>query len=332
MNSKVSNKITYLNFALAFLILNLHSAYMELFDSNNIVLMINQAVKVICNMAVPTFFFLSAMLFYRSCEKKKYIDVIITKVKTLLIPYICWNVICFPLKEFKNYMEFSALSFDSPIELVWNILSSSYDPVLWFIRVLFIYILLYPVNLYILKKKRVYPFIIILMVVINIIIGPTIGYATCRYWLPVYMLGAYVGYWYKQEVFESSAIRPKYGRITIAIVITSIMVLWATFDSYGLFIFRMISPVLYWVIADVYLILKRPNWILKQSFFFYCSQMIFSVFAQKIYIKLFGTGEISAIISNIGIPCILLVILMCVAYLFNKILPKTYCFLTGGRA
>lgn len=32
MNKKVSNKIVYLNFILAFLILNLHSAYMELFD------------------------------------------------------------------------------------------------------------------------------------------------------------------------------------------------------------------------------------------------------------------------------------------------------------
>lgn len=34
MNKKVSNKIVYLNFILAFLILNLHSAYMELFDQN----------------------------------------------------------------------------------------------------------------------------------------------------------------------------------------------------------------------------------------------------------------------------------------------------------
>lgn len=34
MNKKVSNKIVYLNFILAFLILNLHSAYMELFDAH----------------------------------------------------------------------------------------------------------------------------------------------------------------------------------------------------------------------------------------------------------------------------------------------------------
>lgn len=33
MNKKVSNKITYLNFVLAFMILNLHSAYMSLFKN-----------------------------------------------------------------------------------------------------------------------------------------------------------------------------------------------------------------------------------------------------------------------------------------------------------
>lgn len=56
MNKKVSDKIVYLNFILAFLILNLHSAYMELFDTNNTVLVINQFVRIVCNMAVPTFF------------------------------------------------------------------------------------------------------------------------------------------------------------------------------------------------------------------------------------------------------------------------------------
>ena len=38
MNKKVSNKIVYLNFILAFLILNLHSAYMELFDTQAAIL------------------------------------------------------------------------------------------------------------------------------------------------------------------------------------------------------------------------------------------------------------------------------------------------------
>lgn len=332
MNKKVSNKITYLNFVLAFMILNLHSAYMSLFKTTDIVLLVNQIVRVICNMAVPTFFYVSAMLFYRSCEKKKYIDVIRKKIKTLLLLYICWNIVCLPLKEFKNYKSGLGFSFTSPLELLGNIFSSSYDPVLWFIRVLFIYFLFYPVNLFILKKKRLYPWIIALIFVINIIIGPTVGYATCRYWLPVYMVGSYIGYWYNDKVFEQNRVNPRYLWIGLAIIIQIILVFWAVQNSYGLFICRMVSPILYWIIADIFLISKSPKWVFKQTFFYYCAQMIFSIVAQKIYLFVFGKGVVSAILSNVGIPIILLGILVIVAFLFNKTMPRIYGFMTGGRA
>ena len=62
MNKKVSNKIVYLNFILAFLILNLHSAYMELFDTNNTVLVINQFVRIVCNMAHFSLFLLCCFI------------------------------------------------------------------------------------------------------------------------------------------------------------------------------------------------------------------------------------------------------------------------------
>lgn len=84
----------------------------------------------------------------------------------------------------------------------WKIVNSSYDPVLWFIRVLFVYFLFYPINLYVLRKKKIYPFLVITVLFINIVIGPKEGYATCRYWMPVYMFGAYIGYWYHDRVFE----------------------------------------------------------------------------------------------------------------------------------
>ena len=304
MNKKVSNKIVYLNFILAFLILNLHSAYMELFDTNNTVLVINQFVRIVCNMAVPTFFFVSAMLFYRSCKRKRYKEVIIAKTRSLLIPYLCWNIICFPLKEMKNV--FGGGTIASVPEIIRNILSSSYDPVLWFIRVLFIYFLFYPVNVCLLNKKKIYPFLIVVIFFINIYIGPKAGYATCRYWLPVYMLGAYIG-------------------------LQIVLFIWAMNNNYGLFVCRMISPIFYWVIADIFQNLRHPLWVMKQSFFYYCTQMIFSIVAQKIYLVIFGKSAISAIVSNVGIPFILMLILMCVALTFCKVWPKGYAFLTGGR-
>lgn len=330
MNKKVSNKIVYLNFILAFLILNLHSAYMELFDTNNTVLVINQFVRIVCNMAVPTFFFVSAMLFYRSCKRKRYKEVIIAKTRSLLIPYLCWNIICFPLKEMKNVFGGGGTIASVP-EIIWNILSSSYDPVLWFIRVLFIYFLFYPVNVCLLNKKKIYPFLIVVIFFINIYIGPKAGYATCRYWLPVYMLGAYIGYWHYDRVFDVKETKIKYMNIAAAVALQIVLFIWAMNNNYGLFVCRMISPIFYWVIADIFQNLRHPLWVMKQSFFYYCTQMIFSIVAQKIYLVIFGKSAISAIVSNVGIPFILMLILMCVALTFCKVWPKGYAFLTGGR-
>ena len=94
----------------------------------------------------------------------------------------------------------------------------------------------------------------------------------------------------------------------------------------------MVSPILYWIIADIFLISKSPKWVFKQTFFYYCAQMIFSIVAQKIYLFVFGKGVVSAILSNVGIPIILLGILVIVSFLFNKTMPRIYGFMTGGRA
>ena len=329
MNKRISDKIVYLYFSLSFLILNLHSAYMELFDVNDVVLMVNQFVRILCNMAVPTFFFISAMLFYRTCEEKQYKKVIIAKIHSLLIPYLCWNVICFPLKEMKKMLGGGTIS--SVPEIIRNILTSSYDPVLWFVRVLFIYFLFYPINLYLLKRKKIYPFLIASIFFINICIGPKEGYATCRYWLPIYMLGAYMGYWHHDKVFEVEEVEVNYTQIIAALTLQIALAIWAMNDDYGLYVCRMISPIFYWAIGDVFLPLSHPAWVMKQSFFYYCTQMIFSIVAQKIYLVIFGQSTISAIASNMGIPCILMLILMCVAFVFNKIWTKGYALLTGGR-
>lgn len=315
---------------MAILILNLHSAYMYLFEASDLAVAINQVAKIICNMSVPTFFFISALLFYRNCENKKYITVISGKIKTLVVPYICWNIICFPLKEIKNMITDGSVSISNAWELIYNILMSEYDPVLWFVRILFIYFIVYPIILAIVKKPAVCFSAILLIFLLNIYIGPTVGYSSLRYWLPIYLLGAYLGYWKKSEIFEKAP-KPNYLHIGVSIILLLCVVTFAYLSDLGMYICRMISPLFYWVIGDVFLVDKTPFWGEKQSFFIYCTQMIFSIVAQKIWIFIFGNQSISAIFSNVGIPMILLFIIELVAYVFYKTAPKLYALLTGGR-
>lgn len=62
---------------MAVMIFGLHSVYMDLFKVNDKVLVFNQIFRIFWNMAVPTFFFVSALLFYQKPEKRKYMEVVI---------------------------------------------------------------------------------------------------------------------------------------------------------------------------------------------------------------------------------------------------------------
>ncbi len=282
-------------------------------------------------MSVPTFFFVSALLFYRNSDNKLYLEVVKGKLRTLIIPYLCWNIICFPLKELKNVMASGSISSLSITDVLYKIVMSQYDPVLWFIRILFIYFLFYPVILWVVKKKKLLLFVIVGAFMLNVYIGPVTGYSTARYWLPIYLLGAYLGYWKKEEIFRMHTICNWKG---IAVALVGAIILWtaAFYNDYGMYVCRMFSPICYWIIADMFLIDENPRWFMKQSFYYYSSQMIFSIVAQKVYIAIAGKGVYSAILSNVFIPALLMIVLCITAYIFNRLLPRTYNFLTGGRS
>lgn len=93
------------------------------------------------------------------------------------------------------------------------------------------------------EQKEDIPFLIVVIFFINIYIGPKAGYATCRYWLPVYMLGAYIGYWHHDRVFDVKETKIKYMNIAAAVALQIVLFIWAMNNNYGLFVCRMISPI-----------------------------------------------------------------------------------------
>ena len=71
----------------------------------------------LCRVAVPIFFLISGYLFFYNLEewnKNIWIDKLKKRIKTLLVPYILWNLIafCFPL--LKLYLKFFLHGGDAP--------------------------------------------------------------------------------------------------------------------------------------------------------------------------------------------------------------------------
>lgn len=329
MNPKVSHKITYLNLILSIFIMGLH-AYDEIdFSASNFILSINQAVVILFNMAVPTFFFISAILFYRNIENRKYIQVLKTKSLTIVVPYLLWNVIFCPFRIIKQiFIEHTAFTM-SWGGVILGIFTSYWNPVLWFLRVLFVYFLLFPLFKYIIKHRILCLIVILITSIVTIVIGPTTGYGYGYYWLPVYLLGGYLAVWEKEFLLTEKKFDRKWLYLIFGIVLIGLVV-GGLYSPYVLYLCRMCAPILIWMLGDIFLTEKEPYWWARQSFYYYCVHLAIAEFIRKFYIIILGNGMVSTIFS---IPIVTFLTTACVvlsAYVLRYIKPL-WNILTGMR-
>ena len=168
-NSRISAAITWLRFTLIFFIIMLHCYSVQRLEGNHVFF-----YKVLYPFSlwmgetgVPSFFFISGYLFF--LNRKTYSRKIETRVHTLLIPYIIWNLLLLVLYVVSNSIGYpqdingknlADYNFVDYIRLFWD--RGSYDngnfvPLLcplWYIRNLLIMSILSPLLYYIIKWAR----------------------------------------------------------------------------------------------------------------------------------------------------------------------------------
>ena len=208
MTSKTSNKITNLNFLLTIFIVLLHSNCLEYIENiNNIYILIaNHFINCIVTVAVPTFFALSTILFYKDFSLSNFKKKIIKRCKTLLIPYLIWSIVFLVY-----FIILTNLSFIKPLTMSiepikYNFISfckyilfAKYASGLWYIRELFILFLLSPIIYQLVKKLKKWNIIIIAIIIILNIYFST-SYFSFLYWLPLNFIFAYITL--NKNVFE----------------------------------------------------------------------------------------------------------------------------------
>lgn len=173
---RLSNAITWLRFPLIFLIILLHCYSVERLEGNH-----DTYFKVLYPFSlwlgetgVPGFFFISGFLFFHS--KKKYKEKLKSRVHTLLIPYLLWNLIILLLylavwaagyPQNINGTSIVKYSITDYIRLFWD--RGTYDdgnfvPLLcplWYIRNLLIMAILSPILFYIIRFAREFFLVIV---------------------------------------------------------------------------------------------------------------------------------------------------------------------------
>ena len=293
--------------------------------------------KGLCSVAVPMFFAISGLLFFRGISKIK--DVFkkqVKRTKTILIPYLIWNVIFVLWFVILDWIPSASQFVNSTI--VNDITSLSFwhgfvylfvKPAgfhLWFLRDLIIFICITPALYYcICFAKWIVPILCFAL---------SFKYSFFN-GLAFFSLGGIMALFYSFE--QINAICSKFGLLSVILwVLYSFCTPLFVFSAKFAIIAQLSGIVAIWFLYDkvpqsrITRSLRELN-IFGYSFFVYVFHEPFFNIIKKIMLKVFGIGDVSLSILYLINPIIALTIIICIAKVFEHLLPRFYCILTGGR-
>lgn len=242
---------------------------------------IKGCINVICDIAVPAFFIISAFLLYRKYNYKNYFGLLKTKIKTLVIPFLIWNIIAMLYHCILAIYKEERFVFD-----LVGFLNSSYNQPLWFIKTLFGFIVLSPVIYYVIKLSKCSIILYFVGVIANLIFD--FGYTSILFWIPCYYLGAWLGVYLHSVIEKNYTVRNIFDlKIIVIIIAISIFVIGViSANTKYYYLYRMISGVtfLYYIWRVSWK--TAPNNIIQCSFWAFCSHSLLLGISQEFAIKL----------------------------------------------
>ena len=337
LNIYFHNKVILLNIALTFIIVVLHSNPLNRIgiDYSNSYLLVH-SIEVFAQIGVPMFFFISAMLFYKSISAMSTIkDKLKNRIKSLVIPYLLWNIIFVAIYGIMTHIPFIASMMNMPpvpsdvAGICLSILNSKYT-VLWFVKDLIVFCLISPVFYVMLKSKIIMVVSICGLVFLNM--SYSMEYESIWRWLPVYLLGAYVGY---NKLYMITPPENYQRKIAVGCIVVMVgLYAIAYLDDRRMFLFRFLSPVLVWALYDCFPAkwtltkFQEKKW-MRGLFFIYCTHFFIINIFQKIIFKILPHNHLC--INSIQLITPVLVFLFLVACINMISENKIYRVLIGGR-
>lgn len=345
ISSYNSQKIAILNAIAILLVLLIHSYYVEANDYQT-AYNVQQftGTKGICGVAVPLFFFISGLLFFKSVTNvKDCLKGIQKRISTLLIPYIIWNLVFVGwyavlsitpgISQFINSDIIGHLSIDHPLESLKYLFFEPAGFHLWFLRDLIIYVMCTPL-LYLMGKR--------LPLLSFILIFCFLGYFE-RCGLTYFFLGGTVSQHLGLERFKQLFPKPYVILFGILYVTKCLMTTIPSCEKIvnnpyiqQLANFSGIFFVwnLYDCLHNSFSVLNIKNTLLllsRYSFFVYVfHEPTFNV-VKKITLRLVGVGETQIIVLYFLNPIAMCIIAMGIGMLFHRTIPKVYGICVGGR-
>lgn len=203
---------------LSFMVVMIHSSYTNLYPSNEAIdFWIND---VYCNylsgFAVPMFFMISGIKFYRGFAPNQTKQKIASRFRTILIPFLLWNTISVIWNAFLSYTPFLSAMIStrekfifSLKNLIGGIFWFKYIHPFWFMALLFIFVLLCPIIYFVIRKKIVFGVVLLSLYLAQNLLPmpqthwPMFQVNTIIYCVAFYLIGAFLGlhhfHWFVQK-------------------------------------------------------------------------------------------------------------------------------------
>ena len=339
MNKELSEKIPVISFLMMIAVMLYHCespdnalAVSEL-DLKLNTIIDGFATGAISWLCMSWFFAITAFLLFRNLSFQNLGTKMKTRVRTLLVPYLLWQIIyIIKLLLQGQYLEAEMVFGQVFLLRIWPPLQA-----FWYIYTVFLFALLFtPILLVLFRNKRVGWFATLALIVLLYAFWNKLFFGNGYYHytgnikthFPAYVIGAYCGSLYQEEN------RDRILHCLIGFLLAGV-VLDGPFQNNMLF--RMTIAVL--PMLMLFLLPVPERWknrsVYRSTFLIYATHLsLISLFMEPIRNTLYSLFPSAAVSNLFGrILCISLIIAvnMLIHALMSRFTPKTLNLLTGGR-
>ena len=300
--------------------------------------------KNIADVAVPSFFMISGILFYRDFNISLYPKKLKSRFFSLILPFLLWNLFRFLLFYCLGKVGVTEKLFLTPRLLFTkeNFLEGlffyKYNLGFWFMYQLILFTISAPIIRLITKNKWAGLIVIIALIALD-------ASDICKEFLTItlnkhfilldcaiyYIIGAYIGTHFFDLVNKCN----KFTKILSVVGIISGQALGILFIKTEFILFNTLSLVTlvisFWYFYDALHIKPLSACITSITFFIYAGHGTVLEFLQTIATILFPDSAIVALLTYLTFPVITLAILVGVSLILKRFLPKFWSLINGAR-
>lgn len=336
--TSIRNKITLITFICSIFVVYIHACNIKQYglsgDSAGLarfMYLFESYCEEVFDIAVPVFFIISGMLFFRTFEIKKLLTKWRSRLFSLVIPYVLWcsiyyfyYVVCTRTKlaGFMSGGEPVELSIRTWLRYIWP------DPyyTLWFLENLIIFVILAPVIWLLLKDhKRKIPTGAVMLIVLLCVYSRYLLHISWLNGLDTYLVGSWIGLNCK-ELFG-------YRNKAVSLVGAAVLAVSFALDFEPLNILTEIVVFLaIWFAFDLLKLSDRKMpWWMGVTFFTYVAHDLLLEALEKIFLLLCGRSAVCALLDYVLMPIATLLLLFLAAYVMRRWLPHLWKALSGSR-